>query len=92
LELNHVQVRDGFTKRHVFGDVGEESLLLDMENPGAKVWSVMGMLAWSMRLSNLLPVGVAGHRDEDVRFPKLCSEGHGILVLLVHVPRPPREG
>jgi hypothetical protein len=46
-----MQVSDDFTNRHVFGDVCKESLLLDMENPGGKVWSVMGILACACLIS-----------------------------------------
>ncbi len=46
---------------------------------------VIGNLARLQRVDNLLPLGVTGHGDEQIRLAIMANNGHGILVQLSHV-------
>jgi hypothetical protein len=43
------------------------------------------------RLRDLLPLGVAGEGDEEVRLAALSDDGHGVLAQALHVPGAARE-
>src|SRR6266540_5265539 len=60
-------------------------LQLGPEHSGNKIWSVLRSLAWKQLIQYLLPVWVAGHRQEDVRLAVRLHQCHGIHMPPFHV-------
>ena len=84
LEFDDVDVSHRYTKNVAVLDVTEEFREVEVEDPGHQVRTMFLVLSSSEVVHDVLDVGVAGVRHKQVRFPVLCNNGHGILVVLLH--------
>ena len=85
LELDHIDIRlhnaqDVFLCQHIF-----HRLQLGFKHPGHNIWPILRGLAWKQRILYLLPVWVAGHRQEDVRLAVRLYLRHGVHMPPLHV-------
>ncbi len=80
-----MDVRHRSAQNTILQKVFEEGIKLHVKHPGCQVRTATGFLPRPQLMQNLWPIWVACHVYEQVRFPKLSNQRHGILVELVHV-------
>lgn len=86
LKFDDMQRSDHAAQDMLVVNVVQQRFQLQTENTCNDVRPVSCSLPWLQACSDLGPLGIAGHRNEEVRLAKLGHDCHCILVVLLHGP------
>ena len=92
LKFDDVDVGDRDAQNVLLRNVVQQFFLLDVEDSCDYIWTVLRLLSRLEVLRYFRPPGIAGQGEEDVRFAVVSHDGHGVLIVLVHIPRTADEG
>jgi hypothetical protein len=87
LVLNDVDLADDFAEDLLLQQLLHQGLKLQLEDSSNDIGTVIRFLSCDELLGDLRPVGAACEGNKKVWLAQLPNNRHGILVVLLHIPR-----